>query len=380
MKYIIFLVFAIIAIGIVLFVLNSDKKYKDLFLYSKRIKAEYKRLILKNQNLLKIIKENDILLNKGGSSVNDGRWVESERFLSELNRVKNEKNEIVLNYENLINKFKDNLALEVKKQEDCKVSFSLEYGKLLEKFNKLNIENKELYKKYLDLVNFIDIGRNENDFSRSMSGCDEEYDKIEFKSIQFEAVIEAFSKYGINSIWHMSHRKNINSICKKGILNHSDAHDIYDIADISNHEVQFLRKRRDPVYSHPIHDYAPFYINIRNPMLYVNKDFQHEICIVEVCLNALVENIYLISDGNAASQNTNFFNSINELDSLPWDVLHSDFWHDKFDGKRKRCSEVLIYPSVLPEHIKAIHCYSIETKDYLQNCGKPVFLTKSLYF
>lgn len=211
MKYIIFLVFAIIAIGIVLFVLNSDKKYKDLFLYSKRIKAEYKRLILKNQNLLKIIKENDILLNKGGSSVNDGRWVESERFLSELNRVTNEKNEIVLNYENLINKFKDNLALEVKKQEDCKVSFSLEHGKLLEKFNKLNIENKELYKKYLDLVNFIDIGRSENDFSRSMSGCDEEYDKIEFKSIQFEAVIEAFSKYGINSIWHMSHRKNINS-------------------------------------------------------------------------------------------------------------------------------------------------------------------------
>ena len=187
--------------------------------------------------------------------------------------------------------------------------------------------------------------------------------------------------YGVSSLWHMSDRNNINDICRIGILNHYDAHKKYpDIVDISDSEVQRWREYRDPHYHRAIHEYAPLYLNPRNPMLYVRKDLQNDICIIEICPSVLAENSYLISDGNAAARNTIFYQSINDLRYLPWDVLNANYWNDKPDGKRKMCAEVLIYPKILPKYIKHIHCYSIDTENYIYNCGKPVSKTNSLYF
>ena len=51
--------------------------------------------------------------------------------------------------------------------------------------------------------------------------------------------------------------------------------------------------------------------------------------------------------------------------------------HD--DGKRKRCAEVLIYPKIHPDYIKNIYCFSIDTENYLANCGKIIKLHKDLF-
>ncbi|MFZ4790500.1 MAG: DUF4433 domain-containing protein [Candidatus Competibacteraceae bacterium] len=194
-------------------------------------------------------------------------------------------------------------------------------------------------------------------------------------------IIELFAKYGIKSLWHITHKNNINSICKIGILSNYDAHKIKpDFVDISDSSVQRWRERRDPYYQHTIHEYAPLYINPRNPMLYIRKHLQNDICIIEVCPSVLEENIYLISDGNAASKDTKLFQSINSIKHLPWGILTSDRWYDKPDGKRKMCAEVLIFPNILPKYIKSIHCYSMDTVGDIRNCGKPVVQTNNLYF
>lgn len=98
-----------------------------------------------------------------------------------------------------------------------------------------------------------------------------------------------FSKFGVNSLWYISHKNNVPSILSYGILNRQEA--LYNNVireDISNHDVQLLRNRRDPHYERSIHEYAPLYVRARNPMLYACRDQQDELCLIEVSLAALL--------------------------------------------------------------------------------------------
>jgi hypothetical protein len=115
-------------------------------------------------------------------------------------------------------------------------------------------------------------------------------------------------------------------------------------------------------------------------MLYLRKDLQNVLCLIEVSLSVMIENEYLITDGNAASHDTNFYNSVSYLKHLPWNVLDADYWYDHFDGKRKRCAEILIYPRILPKFITNIYCYSNNVLDVLSGSNKNVCLKKSLFF
>lgn len=170
-----------------------------------------------------------------------------------------------------------------------------------------------------------------------------------------------FQAYGINSFWHITHRHNIPTILEKGILSNKTAHGDLSPIDISNSDVQKRRGRIEPFYNRAVHEYAPLYINAKNPMLYVRKDIQHELCIIEISLSVLKESNFVFTDGNAASQDTKFYKEPSELSALPWDVMKASYWTDFPDGKRKRCAEVLIYPKIGPEHILRVHCCSGET-------------------
>lgn len=192
---------------------------------------------------------------------------------------------------------------------------------------------------------------------------------------------EIFLEYKITSFWHLTHKSNIHSIIKNGILNHSDAYqsDVVPI-DISDPGAQQWRDRTEPLYKRKIHDYANLYINPRNPMLYARKELQVDLCLVEISLSVLAENQYLMTDGNAASHDTKFYSSASSLELLPWDVLRAGYWNDLPDGKRKRCAEVLVYPKIPPKFIVRIHCYSNSTLDLLYDCGQDILVTKNLFF
>jgi hypothetical protein len=179
----------------------------------------------------------------------------------------------------------------------------------------------------------------------------------------------------------MTHKDNINNIIKHGILNHDDARSYkVNLVDISDPEAQRWRERPEPCYKRRIHDYAPLYINPRNPMLSARRHLQDDLCLLEVSLTVLARNEYLITDGNAASRDTQFYSSINDFKSLPWDVLDVKYWADLPDGKRKRCAEVLIYPKISQEFIGSIHCYSNNTVNSICNCGRDILLNRELFF
>ena len=192
---------------------------------------------------------------------------------------------------------------------------------------------------------------------------------------------KGFSQYGVSCLWHITHEENIPNILKHGVLNHYDAHRLnLNHADISNPGAQRWRERREKNYGRKIHEYAPLYINQKNPMLYVRKELQSHLCLIQVSLSALSDNEYLISDGNAASLDTIFYSSADQLGCLPWDVLRAKCWHDLNDGKRKRCSEVLVYPGIAPTHIAAIHCKSTTIVNKLAKNDIKAVMSPNLFF
>ncbi|CAM4321622.1 DUF4433 domain-containing protein [Vibrio neonatus] len=175
-----------------------------------------------------------------------------------------------------------------------------------------------------------------------------------------------FGNFGVTSLWHMTHIDNVKNILQHGILSNSLAHSKYSPKDISNADVQEYRKQSEPIYRRKLHDYAPTYISIKNPMLFAKKDLSKQLCLLEIDISALRAGQFLLSDGNAASRDTAFYSDIGELNKLPWDVINSDYWSEHHDGKRKKCAEVLIYPKIESRFIKAIHCNSIFTKRVLE--------------
>lgn len=180
----------------------------------------------------------------------------------------------------------------------------------------------------------------------------------EFEPERIRDLNTILSQYCLLSLWHITHKANLWSVCRYGILNHGDAHKRRPaLQDISDPAVQRWRTKKDPIYHRAIHDYAPLYLNARNPMLYKRKARNSELCLVEVCPTILLTHKYLLTDGNAASATTSFYQDYRDLYQLPWDVLHGGSWRNKLDGKRKMCAEALIFPRVWPVYIKAVHVY-----------------------
>ena len=59
-------------------------------------------------------------------------------------------------------------------------------------------------------------------------------------------------------------------------------------------------------------------------MLYVKRNIQNELCLIEISLSVLSNDNYIFTDGNAASQNTKFYNLNEDLKQLIRDWVSSE--------------------------------------------------------
>jgi hypothetical protein len=194
-------------------------------------------------------------------------------------------------------------------------------------------------------------------------------------------IVEQFARYSVGSLWHITHKDNIPQILRQGILNHYDAHRLKaNRVDISDPDAQRWRERFEEHYNRRVHEYVPLYIKPKNPMLYVRRHLQRDLCLLQISLSVMAENEYLITDGNAASHATKFFQSVESIGYLPWDVLNDRYWSEHDDGKRRMCAEVLIHPEVTPHHIEGVHCYSMKTVSILAASGCDAKLSSNLFF
>ena len=202
-----------------------------------------------------------------------------------------------------------------------------------------------------------------------------------FPSLARENAEMEFNYHNVHALWHITHKDNVKSITERGILNHYMAHDMRDApVDISDPDAQRWRDRVEPEYKRRLHEYVPLYINQKNPMLYVRRNIQSDLCLLRVSLDVLRNREFIFSDGNAASRDTKFFKSVSRLNNMPWDVIQADLWTGFPDGKRQRCSEVLVYPKIDYSHIESIHCYSADVAAYLSEYARNVEISRDLFF
>ncbi len=168
----------------------------------------------------------------------------------------------------------------------------------------------------------------------------------------------ALREYGVEHFYYITHLDNLLSIITEGILSYNQIKQRHLCSnDISNPDVQIRRDISDlKRHGRCLHDYVPLYLNARNPMLYALKDRGSSIVVLRIDASIVAECAFMFTDGNAACYATTFYTSIDQLDRIPWDVLKADYWTDFIDGKRERCAEFLIFPSVPSTYIHSVMC------------------------
>lgn len=200
------------------------------------------------------------------------------------------------------------------------------------------------------------------------------------------AAKKTIENYGIKYLYHMTSVNNLGSILSKGLVSHNFAHRNALIKrDISDNQVQQRRHNKVIKNGLTVHDYVPLYFSPRNPMLYCRKHIQENIVILGIESLILANSNTVFTNGNAASDDTKFYDDIAMLDKLDWDIITALYWSNFPDGRRIKCAEVLAYPNIPVEKIVKLFCYSEEMVKQVKSIlpwasSFQVEVNKMLYF
>ena len=163
--------------------------------------------------------------------------------------------------------------------------------------------------------------------------------------------------------YYITHIDNLESILKKGILSRSQINKNLlvklgvskGIRSIHAEDIiQIRRNKRFKGYS--LWNYANLYFQVRNPMLYrVILEFRPEnIIVLQVNSDVINSDNVGITDGNAASSETHFFEDVNEgLSVLNSEQFQKDYWNES--DKRKLMAELLVCNHIPKDKIIGIY-------------------------
>lgn len=180
----------------------------------------------------------------------------------------------------------------------------------------------------------------------------------------------SMARHRIPALWHITSRDNVPSMYRHGLLSRHQMHRKgLPLTDLSDHVVQGCRAGRHGCLPHALHDYVPLYLRAKNPMLFCRRHYNPTLCLVAINPAVMLNNEFAITDGNAASWSTQFYDRLSDLRLLDWEALDCEYWHHVPDGKRKRCAEVLIHPRVAPGYIMGVYTASHESCQMLQKYG-----------
>jgi hypothetical protein len=111
------------------------------------------------------------------------------------------------------------------------------------------------------------------------------------------------------------------------------------------------RRHRIVVAGRPLHDYVPLYWATHTPMQYVitvsaGRLRQEDLVFFVIDAQAVFElDGVLSTDGNAASNESQFFEGDGAMPHLDWQIIRTRNCYSK-EYKRRKCAEVLV-----PEHV-----------------------------
>ena len=172
-------------------------------------------------------------------------------------------------------------------------------------------------------------------------------------------------------LYYMMSLANFKTVRKHGLVSRNVAvsKGIF-VDDYSDQAVQMRRASKiDPIYNCSIHDYVPLYFNPRNPMLYSLRERSSDLVVLGFSPTLVdYHQKHLFADGNASSYQT-IFSTDPSIITSSVDALNSRYWNNIPDGKRRRCAETLIAPSLAPGFIEFAICSNHLTADVVNDSG-----------
>ena len=174
--------------------------------------------------------------------------------------------------------------------------------------------------------------------------------------------------------YYITHKGNLKSILKYGILSRSKMKRGFwakifgqQPQSIHSEDIVNIRKKRK-FRGRSLWDYTNVYFQPRNAMLYtVVKRFGAEnIIILQVNSDILSIPLTGITDGNAAVQNTQFFEDIDKgLSALSHNQFEKQYWNNTDDSKRTIMAEALVLNQIPKEKIIGIFAATQEVVDQI---------------
>lgn|SRR5487761_88742 len=160
------------------------------------------------------------------------------------------------------------------------------------------------------------------------------------------------AKREIRELYYITHVDNIASIIANGILSHTLIQQkgirftpIYDAQIVAS------RQQRKTPSGSSLWEYANLYFQPRNPMMYrvALEKSTKSLAVVGVKRGVLSLPDIFVTDGNAASRETNFYPLGTTRNMLPLIVRETDKqWWNTLDGSKRRIMAECLVPKLVP--------------------------------
>ena len=181
-------------------------------------------------------------------------------------------------------------------------------------------------------------------------------------------------------IFRIVHRSNVPWILEHGMYcRNSTVHDP-DYRTIGNPELIDRRQHRAvPIQpGGTLSDYIPFYFTPYSPMMLniktgyggITKVPNEDVVILVSSIHRLFEkgHVFVFTDRHAYLFNTQFYNNIEDLDQIDWQILQNrDFKRDPDDPEKleRYQAEALVYQQIPVEAFLGVVCYTEIVKEAL---------------
>jgi ssDNA thymidine ADP-ribosyltransferase, DarT len=172
-------------------------------------------------------------------------------------------------------------------------------------------------------------------------------------------------------IYHITHRDNLIAIVQRGgLLSHTRLQaSNQKFRDISHSNIQDRRATKTVPCANQgvLHDYVPFYFAPRSPMLYTIhrgnvpscQGGQAAVLHLVTTVDAIDRSdlVFTFTDGHAAMAYADFYDDLDALERLDWEVMESKYWYDTDEDpnrKFRRQAEFLVHDAFPWELIQEI--------------------------
>ena len=166
----------------------------------------------------------------------------------------------------------------------------------------------------------------------------------------------------IKCLYYITHKDNLPSILERGIFS-SDRAEAEGLGSIPIYNGNIVEQRNyKTTDGKELWFYASLYFQPRNAMMYriVHEKNLKDLAIVGINPKVLDEQGVVITDGNAASETTQFYCLSDGLKILKQQgsIIQKDWWNNSNGSKRKMMAECLI-----PNYVKPMYIHSVYVAD-----------------